>query len=318
MFALVRSSDDFLRKRKVDDLKSGYFQKYNADAEITVISAKKYFSGLLLENLSPSLVNEFPIVIVENAEDGDDLFIADVEKLLNKADEFSNSYAIFEHHGGVKGQKIANLFKKNVGAQIIFDDIKPLKYDNEKTIFVQKEAQIHKKKINPLNAQKLINYIGDDIAELASTIEQISFSLNESQIEIVESNIDEIFNGSRQVDLWKFTDIAFSSKTADAFRLYRILMNNDSSGGIIILLCNIFTKRVEQLIKIYDMQQNRKKPSDYGLNDWSVRQMSQTLNRWSSDKFVQALTLLSQIDYMSKNDSIDKGKISFECLLRLL
>ncbi|MDR0950565.1 MAG: hypothetical protein LBM13_02870 [Candidatus Ancillula sp.] len=317
MLTLIKGKDDFLRSRAKKEAIDAA-KKDNPNIEVDYLDPENYTSGELESALSPSLLSDSSLVVIDIIDKISDDLIVDVVNYANDLKNNSNpEYVIILHPGIQRGKKMLdtiekarkdNIAKKNVNIV----DAKPLTPEKKKA-FVQAEFRRNGKQIANDAIETLIeatsNLKDSKMGELVSFVGQISSDLPEDRVTVNQKDIFSYFHATRQVDTFKdVINNAFAGKTDQAMLSWRMVSNDVNGAGIIPQLIGGLAYKLRLIAKA----SSDRNPKELGLNPWALKDIKPLLGRFSTEKIRRCFEALADANIAAVGGSSDGGRTAFE------
>ncbi|MDR2508899.1 MAG: DNA polymerase III subunit delta [Candidatus Ancillula sp.] len=316
MIYLVKGSDEYLRRREVKRV-IATAQKADAVLAVQEISAKTYKKGDLSKTMTPSLFGDVPLLVVQDAGECSDDFIDDIVALaekITKGEKFTSTVVIL-HSGVIRGKKALTALGKIANPkEYKLIEAAPLKKDTEKQAFAASELRALGKSATNDTLQALVQYAGNDLAELSGYINQISSDMGDSQT-VPKQFVDDFFKNLLQVDVWSIISAAVSGNSTQAIALFRHGLQAGASPNALI---PAVSRKLRDMSKVASLGRDGRSAQDVGMQSWQVKNIQNEMRGFSSTRLVKSLQALSSADYASKTGSADVGAFEFEVALRVL
>ena len=148
------------------------------------------------------------------------------------------------------------------------------------------------RKVTQSAVRALVDAFGNDIAELASSIDQL---LADSSEQIDEALVDKYFGGRIEATSWRIFDAALAGKTGEALLLLRHAVE---TGTDLIYMLGGFATKIRQMCQVYG------KPNisadSLGMNPFALTQTKKALAGWDDEGLARALKALVDADAAAK------------------
>lgn len=274
--------------------------------EVHDIDAAGYQAGELLGLASPSLFAEPRLIIIRGVERCTDAIITDgLEYFANPADD---TYVIFRHNGSsVRGKKLTDALK---ASDTVVEILNPeIKYDNQRTQFVQAEFAAAKRPISPGAVRDLVNAFSENLGELASACEQIQLDEDPT---ITEETVDRYYGGRIEANGLKVADLAFTGTPAQAIG---VLRHSLASGVQAPPLLGAIASKIRAIAKLHA---NRSASAQaLGMNPYAADQIRKLVPAWNEEGIANVLLQLAATDHATKGGERDP-EYALERLITLI
>ena len=274
--------------------------------EVHDIDAASYQAGELLGLASPSLFAEPRLIVLRSVERCTDALITDgLEYFANPADD---TYVIFRHNGSsVRGKKLTDALK---ASDSVIEILNPeIKYDNQRTQFVQTEFALAKRPISPGAVRDLVNAFSENLGELASACEQIQLDEDPT---ITEETVDRYYGGCIEANGLKVADLAFTGTPAQAIA---VLRHSLASGVQAPPLLGAIASKIRAIAKLHS---NRSASAQaLGMNPYAADQIRKLVPAWNESGIANVLLQLAATDHATKGGERDP-EYALERLITLI
>lgn len=294
MIYLLYGTKDFNIDEKIKKLVSGFLdiKKYdlNVDSIKDVIDDAETYS----------LFGDKKVIVVENAS----VFLAgqsssdDLEKYLNNINPYSTLIFVCRSENVDSRKKITKLVQKN-GEVFEFNNDMNLKsytrdlfngfniQDDVLDLFIARVG------VNPLiiqnEVQKLILYKGDDF-------------------NITRDDVLDVSTKSNSFDVFKLIDYILKGKKDLALEMYHdMLLINEEPLKMLVMLANQFRIIYQSKEMLFKGYSERDIAGILKIHPYRVKLALQMSRGYSSDKLLDYLYELSEIDYGIKTGYLDKN-----------
>lgn len=285
---LVFGSESFFSNAAIRRLKE-QAREANPGVELYEVDAVDYVAGDLQNMITPSLFSDPKLVIISGVERASDALIEDGKKL--EVSSLEDSTVIFQHAGtSTRGKALLDSLRAD--DQVIEISCAKISKDNEKSAFVQGQFTEANRKVTQAAVRALVDAFGNDIAELASSIDQL---LADSSEQIDEELVDRYFGGRIEATSWRIFDAALAGKTGEALLLLRHAVE---TGSDLIYMLGGFATKIRQMCQVYG------KPNvtadSLGMNPFALTQTKKALAGWDDEGLARALKALVDADAAAK------------------
>lgn len=304
-FVFVSGPENYTADTAIRSIRD-QLRKKHPILEVHDLDASAYQSGELLGLASPSLFAEPRLLIIRNVERCTDALIVDgLDLLTNPAED---TYVIFRHNGSsVRGKKLTDALKaKDSVAEIANPEIK---WDNQRTAFVQAEFAHAKRAISPGAVRDLVNAFAENLGELAAACEQI---LLDEDPTITEETVDRYYGGRIEANGLKVADFAFTGTPAQAIA---VLRHSLASGVQAPPLIGAIASKMRAIAKLYG---NRSASAQaLGMNPYAADQIRKLVPAWNETGIANVLLEIAAADFATKGGEKDPD-FALERLITLI
>ncbi len=304
MIYLLYGTNEFLIKREI--------KKIISENKIENIDISNYnLENDLLDNILDdasmnSLFNNQKLMIVENAyiftgavkkkglEHNTDLL---VKYIVNPNPDCLLIFVINEEKIDER-KKIVKLIKDH-GKVIEFNKLKDI------DSFVKKELDDYKMDTSTIKA--FINFVGDNLAILASEIEKLKLYKGDDKL-ITKDDVFSVCSESLDVDMNELTNSIVSKNMKTALKIYdELIKQGEEPLQIIIRLANQFRiiYQVKELSK--KGYSNKDITNILGIHPYRIQKAMEISYSFPSKKLLSYMQRLAEIDEGIKLGTIDKN-----------
>jgi len=302
---LVFGGETYISNEVIRRLKSEARSRFDS-VEIQEIEASEYEPGDLLNLVSPSLFADPKLIIVNSVERATDALIQDSKNMdLSQSEEV---FLVFQHSGS---STRASALLEQIRATDSAIEVPALKlqYDGEKLAFVNAHFSENKRKISGVAAKALVDAFGSDLAELASSCDQL---LADSAEAIDEELVERYFGGRVEAGAFRILDAAFAGNTGEAIMLLRHALQ---TGADPIYLLSGIASGIRGLAKVY--ADPRITPASASMNPNALSKAKKNVSGWDDEGIAKALREIALTDAALKGAERDPD-YRFEQLLTLV
>jgi len=319
MFYFLFGEETFLLKRKLNEIISRYFEKYQSSFNLFRIDAKEKDAFLRFKDISKT-VSMFPekkVIIFQNVFSLDKNQKKELKKILLKENFLKKETPLifFVESGEVKkSDEFFDFLKKN---SIKFQEFKKLSLPNLK-IFIQKEIlriyqkpfsdlTLAKKYISPKAIQKIIEIFGENLWEISNEIKKLCAFKNGKRIEV--QDVEFLSKAKTEVQIFKIVESLLAGNKRDAIKNF-LLLEKEGKSIETILPPTIFY--VKNLLKIKSFFESQKKKfsqkalaKNLEIHPFLIPKLLFLAKKFSFEKLKKIFFLLFSLDFKIKT-----GKIS--------
>ena len=211
-FIIVFGGDAYLNKRTGRDLIRRALHD-RPDAERIDLDATGCDQYAFDEAVSPSLLADVAVVVVDNLQNADDKLGESMVRYCRQAcaDPGASSIVICRHEGGVKGKRLLDQLVK---AGACKETVADLKKPESKLNFVLQIFEGEHRRVEPLAAQQLVAVLGERTGEMAAMCSQLCFDFDDDPITL--DLVNRYLTSNPQVTGFSVADKAIAGRTAEA------------------------------------------------------------------------------------------------------
>jgi DNA polymerase III subunit delta len=291
---LVTGGEGLLAERAIEQVQ-GKLRARHPDVEVVEMDASLYDSGQLAVHTSPSLFGEPRLVLASAVEACSDPFVKDVLAYL--ADLQDDVTLVLRHAGGQRGKKLLDAVKKSPGAAVV--DC-PLKKDGEKVDFVSMEFRAAGRRISPTAVRALVDAVGSDLRELASSCAQL---LSDTEGEVTDADVERYHGGRVEATGFKVADAVAAGRRAEALALVRQAVD---SGVDPVPLVAVIALKLRTMAKVAGARgRGADVARELGLPPWQIDRARRDLRGWSPQGIATGLMALAEADAAVKGGGRD-------------
>lgn len=276
--------------------------------EAILVDAQAYQSGVLAQNLSPSLFGGMPLVLVEQLEAANADLLADLASYLS-AGPSEEAHLILVHAGGNHGKKILDLCRTlaKTGACGIFQCEDP-KNDVEKMKFLEREATARKRGLEPGAAKALVNALGEEFEELVAVADQLLDTAGDPLQPLTLDDVQVYLGGRVEASGFDVADAATAGDVGLALSRLRHALN---IGVEPVLVVTAMASKIRQMLQVSgDIPAAVRETGLLGDADlpkgWIATRARQNLSRWDDRRLGLALKAVSAADAQVKGAGRDR------------
>ena len=291
---LVQGAEALLAERAISKIIAS-----NPDAQVITLSADEIESGVITDNLAPSLFSDARVVVIKEIQDLTSDCSDEVGDYLENQDE--NLTLILWHKGGVKGKALVDKIKKAKAEVIVFEVIKK---DSEKSDFIRSEFKRLERKVSTEAISALIDSLGSDLEELSAACSQLASDVAFSKI-IDEDDVWAYQQGRVESTGFDVADAALDGKTAIALISLR---NALATGTDPVLIVSAIASSLRTLAKVSGQSSSTKSfelASILALPPWQIDKARRQLTGWSEIGLTKAVIAIANADADIKGAASD-------------
>lgn len=291
---LVQGAEGLLADRAISKIIAS-----NPDAQVITLSADEIESGVITDNLAPSLFSDARVVVIKEIQDLTSDCSDEVGDYLENQDE--NLTLILWHKGGVKGKALVDKIKKTKAEVIVVEVIKK---DSEKSDFIRSEFKRLERKVSTEAVSALIDSLGSDLQELSAACSQLASDVVFSKI-IDEDDVRAYQQGRVESTGFDVADAALDGKTAIALINLR---NALATGTDPVLIVSAIASSLRTLAKVSGQSSSSKSfelASILALPPWQIDKARRQLTGWSEIGLTKAVIAIANADADIKGAASD-------------
>ncbi len=336
MIIFFYGENSFQISEKLKELKNKFKKEIDPESQNIFefsgenIKNKEIFNEISNESL---FSNKKMIVISDLIENQQKNICTDIlQYLKDKKIEESPHIFIFTEKN-IKSKLNKYLLKKRKGREIslnkeeanLFDFLKKQKYSQEfkkydklgLKLFIKKEFQEYKIKIEDKELETLISLIGDDPWNVSTEIKKIAnFKLSEKNTsKIKKSDIENLASAIFTENIFKFTDAISNKDKKQALKILEEQYLAESSPEYILSMLLRQFKILLQIRELLDLNYNSQKIiSSLKLHPFIVNKGINQAKNFEKDILKKIINNLFEIEKLNKSNNIDI-KVSLNLLL---
>lgn len=291
---LVQGAEALLADRAISKIIAS-----NPGAQVITLSADEIESGVITDNLAPSLFSDARVVVIKEIQDLTSDCSDEVGDYLENQDE--NLTLILWHKGGVKGKALVDKIKKAKAEVIVFEVIKK---DSEKSDFIRSEFKRLERKVSTEAVSALIDSLGSDLQELSAACSQLASDVTFSKI-IDEDDVRAYQQGRVESTGFDVADAALDGKTAIALINLR---NALATGTDPVLIVSALASSLRTLAKVSGQSSSSKSfelASILALPPWQIDKARRQLSGWNEIGLTKAVIAIANADADIKGAASD-------------
>ncbi|GAB2677428.1 DNA polymerase III subunit delta [Thalassiella azotivora] len=292
---LVTGTEGLLADRAVDRVRAAAAAAH-PDVETVALDASTYESGQLGVHTSPSLFGEPRLVLATAVEACTDAFVADVVAYLSDLQD--DVVLVLRHGGGQRGKKLLDAVKGC--AQGVVVDCPPVKKDAEKSDFVSQEFRAARRKVSPGAVRALLDAVGSDLRELASSCAQL---LADTTGEVTEDDVQRYYGGRVEATGFKVADAVAAGRAGEALALLRQAVD---TGVDPVPLVAVIALKLRTMARVAATRgRGADVARELGLAPWQVDRARRDLRGWTPEGLAAGLIALAEADEAVKGGGRD-------------
>ncbi len=297
-FHIVFGGNPYLNAQTVRNLRHAA-QQNHPDAETIELDATNADNYAFDEAVSPSLLSNQAIVIVNNLQNADEKLADAMVAYCKQASKepHNASIVICQHEGGTKGKQLKDRLDK-AGARI--DTVPDLKKPEAKLNFAIQCFEQHHRRVEPMAAQQLTAVLGDEIGELAAMVNQLCFDFDDNPMPL--ERVNQYLTSNPQVDGFRIADLALAGRSADAIIAMRASVEQ---GTAPIALIGALAMKLRTMAKASAVRSGTISAAEAKMQPWMLKNAQRQLSGWTSDGMSRCIQMLAWADEQSKTNGSD-------------
>jgi len=304
MIYFFYGEDSFRAKQTIDQLKAKFVELYDKNGhnidyfDNFDLTLEKFFTAAKGSGfLSPK-----KFILIKNIfshkklADIQDPIIEFIKSQKNDKDE---NYLIFWHEGLPRQNgKLFKCLKKKCSRKCInnFETLKTSRLVK----WVQQQAQINNKKIDPAEAGLLISLIGDNTWHLHQEIQKISHSTNSEKIE--QADIEHLTTAKSADNMFPFLDAIGEKNKIQALKLFEQLQQTEADFS---RLMGMMARQYRLILKAKMASKETRNAyavsSQLGLPPFIVKKILSQSSKYTEDDLTRTYKELIDIDLKIKS-----------------
>ena len=266
------------------------------ELELVSVDASGYQPGELAVHTSQSLFEEPRFVLATGVEVCSDAFITDVLAYLDDLQD--DVVLVLRHAGGQRGKKLLDGVRSSSQAMVV--DCPPVKKDGDKTDFVNAEFRAAGRKISPSAVRALVDAVGSDLRELASSCAQL---VADTAGEVSDSDVDRYYGGRVEATGFRVADAVAAGRRSEALAMLRQAV---AAGVDPVPIVAVIAIKLRTMAKVAGARgRGPDVARALGLPPWQVDRARRDLRSWSPQGISAGLMALAEADEAVKGGGRD-------------
>jgi DNA polymerase III subunit delta len=293
---LVTGPEELLRDRAVADVVRRA-RAADPSTEVRELAAGELAAGVITGHASPSLFGEFTLIVVNDLQDTPDDVAAELKALF--ADPREEASLVLVHPGGVKGKAMVDAARK-AGAVVV--EAKQIKWESDKVRFAQSEFAMAHRKITADGAAALVDAVGSDLRELASSCAQL---VADTSGAIDRAVVERYHAGRVEVTGFKVADAAVEGRPEEALALLRHAL---ATGADPVPVNAALAAGLRNIARVSGTSRSARPDDiarDLGMAPFLVRKARGQASGWTPDGMAAAITAVAEADGQIKGGGAD-------------
>ncbi|TWP37588.1 DNA polymerase III subunit delta [Leekyejoonella antrihumi] len=294
-YVLIAGPEQVLADRALASTIEAY-RAVDPETEVIRMEASTYQPGELAMHASPSLFSGTKLLVVRDLDEGGDDLVQDVVALVET--DLQDVWLTVLHKGGQRGKKALTALK-NADARVI--DAPAIKSDRDKSSFVMGEFQVARRKITPDAVRALLEAVGKDLSELASSCQQL---IADTAGVVDEGRVALYYGGKVEATGFRVADAAVAGNAADALRLLRHAL---ASGVDPVPIVAVLASQLRQVARVATAGggSSGALAKSLGMAPWQVDRARQAARGWDGDRLGRAIQAVAAADFAVKGGGRD-------------
>lgn len=297
-FMLVNGGDEYLNARMVIGLRQKA-RKLLPDAEIVALDAQQADQYSFSEVVSPSLLSQASIVILDRFEYCSDSLLSAITDFLKTAPErltepgqSDTSIVIATRAQGQRGSGLVQRLKKTQAEIVAPPD---LRRDRDRMDFARSRFARRHRSIRPDALTELVGVMGSRTGELAAMCDQICDDTQEDPVTL--ATVASFMDNTAEITGFQVADAALAGNAAQAvLRLRQAL----ARGAEPVVLVGALASKLRSLAQVAAIQAGTLDESRASIPGWLVRKQRLQLRGWTSVGMSRAFEALAHADETAK------------------
>jgi DNA polymerase III subunit delta len=293
---LVTGPEELLRDRAVADVVRRA-RAADPNTEVRELAAGGLAAGVITGHASPSLFGEFTVIVVNDLPDSPDDVAAELQALYGDPPE--GAALVLVHPGGIKGKAMLDAARK-AGAVVV--EAKQIKWESDKVRFAQSEFAMAHRKITADGAAALVDAVGSDLRELASSCAQL---VADTSGAIDRTVVERYHAGRVEVSGFKVADAAVEGRPEEALALLRHAL---ATGADPVPVNAALAAGLRNIARVSGMSRNARPDDvarDLGIAPFLVRKARGQASGWTPEGMAAAITAVAEADGQIKGGGAD-------------
>lgn len=284
---LILSGEELLVERAVGEiLRAARLSAGSQDIPVNRMRAGDVSTSELAELLSPSLFADERVVILESADEAGKDTVAMITAAA--ADLPSGTVLVVVHSGGGRAKALAGQLQ---GLGATTHQCAKIAKAAERTAFVRGEFRTLKIKVDDETIAALIDAVGSDLRELASSCSQL---VADTAGRVDEDAVRRYHSGRAEVTGFDIADKAVLGDVAGAAEALRWAMGR---GVAHVLIADALAEAVHTIARVGPLSGDPYRlAGELGMPPWKVQKAQKQSRRWSREKVATAIKLVATLN----------------------
>ena len=295
LLRLIVGDEELLVSRAVSDVVAAA-RAVDPECDVRDLVAADLVPGDLFDLLSPSLFGEHRVVVIRGAQDARADLVAALRAYA--ADPSEEVRLVVVHPGGAKGKALLDALR-SAGALVV--DCPKITRAEERQMFVRAEVARCGGAIAPDAAAILIDAVGTDLRELATTCAQL---VADSGGRVDAAAIGRYHRGRAEVTGFAVADRAVIGDVAGALEALRWAL---AIGVAHVLVADALADGVRSVARVSSA--GRGNPftlaTSLGMPPWKVKRAQSQARGWTEPGLAVALQIVADLNAGVKGAAAD-------------
>ncbi len=298
LIRVVFGSDEYLARQQIQILRN-QAQREFPDADIFELDATDCEPYEFIEAVSPSLLSDVAIVILESAQNASDKLQDAVVEFCEESTKNSEmtSVLIAHHDGGMKARPLVNRMVKAGAEKIPIED---LKKPEARKNFVRRCFEQHGRRVETSAVELIAGVLGDNTGEMALLCDQLCSDFDDDPIPLKIVEVYMVANP--QVTGFNVADKALSGNIAGAIVDMR---NAVMQGTDPIAIIGALAMKLRMMAKASAVASGKISQTEAKAAPWQLDQARRQLRGWTSQGLGTCIQMLAWADEQSKTSGTD-------------
>jgi DNA polymerase-3 subunit delta len=293
---LVTGPEELLRDRAVSAVITAA-RAVDQDTEVRELNGSGLSVGVLTGHASPSLFGELTVIVLRDPQEAADEVATEVKAYLSAPEE--GVALVLVHPGGIKGKALLDVARKN---RAVVVECKQVKWERDKVQFVQAEFAGAHRKISGDAAAALVDAVGADLRELASSCAQLVADTSG----LVDRHAVEQYHAGRvEVSGFKVADATVEGRPDEALRLLRHAL---ATGNDPVPVNAAIAAGLRSIARVAGASRTARPDDvarDLGIAPFQVRKARGQLRGWTPEGMARAIEAVAMADEQIKGGGAD-------------
>jgi DNA polymerase III subunit delta len=304
---LVLGEEELLVERAVEEIVA---QVRSADpaAELRRYRTSELTPVALADALSPSLFAEGRVIVLQAAHEANKDMAAAI--LAQVGDPAEGIVLVVQHAGGARNKALADALRKAKAATITCDRL--TRYE-ERADFVRAEVRRTGGTIAPAAVAALIESVGNELRELASSAGQLVADTGGT---VDEKAVRRYYRGRAEASGFAVADKVVAGDQRGALEALRWAQ---AIGVPAVLVADALADAVRTLAKVGSAGRGdpNRLAGTLGMPPWKIRKAQQQVRSWHPDALVEAFAAAAEVNADVKGAAADPDYALERAVLRM-
>jgi DNA polymerase III subunit delta len=213
---------------------------------------------------------------------------------------------------------VAYKYKKVDGRSTILKSIKKNGFyatsdklkDYQLADWIGKYCSEHQLKINPMNAELLATYLGNDLQKIVNEIQKVSINLTESG-EVTSDLIEQYIGISKEYNIFQFPAAITEKNNERAFRIANYFMANPKDAPMVVITATLYN----EFSKLYQYHYAKQLPdagvaAQLKISPFFVKNYKTAAQKFNLSQTIQAITIIQEYNLNAIGMNVANNSIS--------